>query len=190
MGMNILGIAASPIAKGNNEQIIDFALSKAAGQGFTVQKILLSKMKINYCTACNLCKDKLGKCSIKDDMDSIMPSLAKADGIVVSSPVYFGSVSGQLKTLFDRTLPLRRDGFKLKDKIGAAMAVGAARNGGQEFTIQVIHSWMNIHGMIIVGDNNHFGGTVAAPFAQDEFGRQTVEATVDKMCEVLKRLAG
>ena len=85
-------------------------------------------------------------------MNRIYEILESADGLIVSSPVYFGTLSGQLKMLFDRTLLLRRNGFLLKDKIGAALAVGASRNGGQEYTIWSIHAWMHIHGMIVVGD--------------------------------------
>lgn len=186
--MKIIGIAGSPVANGNNERIIDHVLASARGKGFEVEKLFMSRLSIAYCTACNLCKKEMGRCSIRDDMDEVMPKLVSSDAIIVSSPVYFGSVSAQLKAMFDRTLPLRRDGFKLKDKIGAAIGIGASRNGGQEFTIQAIHSWMNIHGMIIVGDNSHFGGTVEAPFEKDEFGKQTVNAMLDKVCDLLFRI--
>ena len=121
-------------------------------------------------------------------MEKIRPKLAEADAIIVSSPVYFGTLSGQLKCLFDRTLPLRRDEFKLKDKLGAAIAIGRSRNGGQEYTIQTIHIWMHIQGMIVVGDNNHFGGAIAAPFEQDTVGKKTVDDVVDKVCGLLKRI--
>ena len=65
-------------------------------------------------------------------------------------------------------------------KIGAVIAHGASRNGGQEMTIQQIHSAMHVNGMIIVGDDNHFGGTVHSPFSEDEFGKKTVDGTVKK----------
>ncbi len=121
-------------------------------------------------------------------MEEIRPKLAEADAIIVSSPVYFGSLSAQLKALFDRTLSSRRDDFKLKDKIGAAIAIGRSRNGGQEFTIQTIHSWMHIHGMIVVGDNNHFGGTVVHPFKEDEVGKKTVDDTLEKVFGLLGKI--
>ena len=65
----------------------------------------------------------------------------------MATPVYFGSVTAQVKTLFDRSVLLRRQGFQLKSKLGAGMAVGGSRNGGQEKTIQVVQDWMHIHGM-------------------------------------------
>lgn len=186
--MKILGISGSPVKNGNNEKAINYALAKAESQGFETEKVTLAKKYLKGCIACDQCKEKKGTCSIKDIMEDIRPKLAEADAIIISSPVYFGTLSGQLKCLFDRTLPLRRDNFKLKDKLGAAIAIGRSRNGGQEYTIQAIHSWMHIHGMIVVGDNNHFGGTVMAPFDQDAVGKKTVDDAVDKVCGLLKKM--
>jgi len=180
----ILGISGSP-RKGDNVEAIDFALKIAKNIGQETEKVSLRDNKVNPCIACDYCKKNPGKCSIKDDMEKIRPKLEKADAIIISSPVYFGSVSSQLKALFDRTLTIRRDNLKLKNKIGAAIAIGRSRNGGQEFTIQAINSFMHIHGMIVVGDNNHFGGTVVVPFKEDDFGKKTVKDTINKVCEVL-----
>ena len=112
--------------------------------------------------------------------------LEDADAILVLSPVYFGILSGQLKCMFDRTLMLRRKDFALKGKVGAAGAVGRSRNGGQEHTISTIHTWMHIHGMIVVGDGNHFGATAQDPYSEDDIGKETLHSTVDKLCEVCK----
>ena len=60
-------------------------------------------------------------------MPGVLEALEKADGIIVASPVYFGNVTGQLKAVFDRTIPLRRQGNKLKDKIGCAITVGGCQ---------------------------------------------------------------
>ena len=183
--MKILGIAASPVKAGNNDQIIDYALKRPKDKGFAAEKISLASNEVKGCIACDLCKDKKGECSIKDAMAKINKKLIEADAIIVSSPVYFGTISSQLKALFDRTLTLRRDSFKLKNKLGAAIAVGRSRNGGQEYAIYAIHCCRQIHGMIVVGDNNHFGGIVVSPFDKDEVGKRTVDDTVDKVCEVL-----
>ena len=186
--MKILGISGSPVKNGNNEEAIDYALAKAKKKGFKTEKITLAKQDLKRCIACNQCKKQKGTCSIKDVMEKIRPKLIEADAIIISSPVYFGSISSQTKALFDRTISLRRNNFKLKDKIGAAIAIGRSRNGGQEFTIQAIHSFMHIHGMIVVGDNNHFGGIIVAPFKEDDIGKKTVDDTVDKVCGLLKKI--
>lgn len=187
MKMKIVGISGSPKNNGNNEKIIDYVLDIAKQRGFLTARIVLSEHKVSPCIDCGVCKQKK-ECSIKDGTDKILTLLEDADGIIVSSPVYFGSVSAQLKALFDRTLVLRRWGSLLKNKIGAAIAVGNSRNGGQEKTISTIHDWMNIHGMIIVGDGSHFGGIVKSQFEEDEVGLRTVKETIYKLCDVLEMI--
>jgi len=183
----ILGISGSPIKDGNNEQAIAFALDVAEKRGLKTEIFSLAKNKIGPCIACNACKKEY-TCTQKDDMQKLIPLLEKAKAIIISSPVYFGSVSGQVKCLLDRTLQLRRNKFVLKDKIGAAIAIGGSRNGGQELTIQQTHAAMHINGMIVVGDNNHFGGTAVVPFESDETGKETVRATAEKICDLLEKI--
>lgn len=185
--MNIIGISGSPTKDGNNEKMIEMALAIADDRGFDVDRILLSESTVSPCTACGGCTNKK-ECTIEDDMAELYPLLERADGVIVASPVYFGCMTAQLKALFDRTRVLRRQGFLLSGKVGGAIAVGASRNGGQEKTVQAIHDWMHIHGMIVVGDNGHFGGLLQVPAESDEVGMQTVRDTIGKICDVLEMM--
>ena len=185
--MKITGISGSPREHQNSEQLIETALGIADDRGFETDRIFVSECTIAPCTACDVCRDAK-RCAIEDDMTRIYPTLEDADAIIVASPVYFGCMTAQLKALFDRTRPLRRHGFLLSGKVGGAIAVGGSRNGGQEKTIQAIHDWMHIHGMIVVGDNNHFGGIVYAPAESDITGMQTVADTINKICDVLEMI--
>ena len=119
-------------------------------------------------------------------MEKVYEKMREADGIIVASPVYMGNYPAQLKALFDRSVLLRRKNFALKNKVGAALSVGGSRNGGQEKTIQSIHDWMHIHGMIIVGDDAHFGGIAWNPVEEDAVGMQTVRDTAAKLCDALE----
>ncbi len=186
MEMIVIGISGSPKKGGNTEFLLDEALKVAAERGFLTERRLSSELKIDYCRDCGECS-KGKPCPTEDDMAGVLDALEKADGIIVASPVYFGSVSAQLKAIFDRTIPMRRQGFKLKDKIGCAITVGGARNGGQEKAIETIHAWMHIHGMIVVGDNSHFGGIAVRPASEDRIGRNTVLASANKLCDLLER---
>lgn len=184
----IVGISGSPIKFGNNERIIKEVLEKFKQMDYDIEQINLSEKKVNPCVACNYCKENPICYQRTDNGNEINKILEKADAIIISTPVYFGSMSGQTKCLLDRTLPLRRNGFKLKGKVGAAIAIGGARNGGQELTIKDIHAWMLIHGMIIVGDDNHFGGILHAPMDEDHAGKKTAEEMVIAVHNLLKRL--
>lgn len=185
--MKILGISASPNKGGNNDKLIEKVLEIAKSRGFEVDSVLMSSSKIAPCTACGICRDE-ELCPIDDDMQQVYQKLKGADGIIVSSPVYFGTVTAQVKALFDRSVLNRRQGFQLKNKVGAALAVGGSRNGGQEKTIQTIHDWMHIHGMIVVGDGGHFGGILQKPALDDAEGMQTAIDTINKMCDVLEKM--
>jgi len=118
-------------------------------------------------------------------MNDINKELDKANAIVFVSPVYMGSMTGQMKTLIDRTVGLRRNNMRLRDKLGAVLAVGGSRNGGQELTIIDIMAAMHIHGMVVIGDDAHFGGTAHEPFENDEFGKTTVKTTMEKLNRLL-----
>lgn len=187
MSMKVTGISGSPNAGGNNEKIIELALGMAEEKGYETDKILLSRLKVLPCTDCGACRTAK-ECPIGDDMTDIYEKLETSDAFIVSSPVFFGSMSAQIKALLDRTILLRRNGFLLKGKVGGAVAVGGSRNGGQEFTINAIHSWMHIHGMLVVGDMAHFGGIAVKPVESDDAGLKTVKDTVNMVCETLARL--
>lgn len=180
----ILIISGSPRKGQNNDQIAKFCSGVAEKRKFKTDIVLLNDMNISPCTSCDGCKKKVA-CIKQDDMQEIFPKMESANAIIVCSPTYMGSVSAQVKIMMNRTVSLRRNGFKLKDKICAGVTIGGSRNGGQELAMQVIHAWGHIHGMIIVGDNNHFGGICQAPFEKDDIGKKTVEDTVNKVCDVL-----
>jgi multimeric flavodoxin WrbA len=182
----ILGISGSPRKAGNTEFLLGEALKVASERGYYTERLLCSQARVDFCTDCGDCS-KSKPCPLEDDMREFYELLERADGIVVASPVYFGSVTAQLKAVFDRTILLRRQGFRLKEKVGCAIAVGGSRNGGQEKTIETIHAWMHIHGMVVVGDNSHFGGIAVRPATEDRIGLKTVQASASKVCDLLER---
>jgi multimeric flavodoxin WrbA len=186
MSMKITCISGSPNAGGNNEKLLDIVLRMINERGYDTDNILLSKLNVQPCTDCGVCK-KAKECPIDDDMNDIYRMLETSDAFIITSPVFFGCMTAQLKALLDRTILLRRNGFLLKGKLGAAVVVGGSRNGGQEFTIQAIHSWMHIHGMVVVGDAGHFGGIALKPVESDEVGQKTVRDTVNMLCDTLSR---
>jgi len=156
----ILGICGSP-RRANSEYLLDAALESAQNAtGVTTERILLRKEKFLFCSGCFKCtneNDNEYGCQVhRDVMDDIFLKLKECRGLILSSPVYFGGVTAQLKAFMDRTEPLLRYAkgpwrLTLRDKVGGAIAVGGNRNGGQETTIQAIHHFFFIHDMLVVG---------------------------------------
>ena len=100
--MKILGICGSP-REGASEFLLKRALEELESEdSFETIFISVRNKVISPCTHCNDCVETKGKCSIHDDMDGIYDALREADGIILASPVHFGSISAQLKAVIDR----------------------------------------------------------------------------------------
>ncbi len=104
MEKKVLILAGSPRVGGNSDLLCDEFARGAREAGRKVTKIYVQKQKIAGCLACYGCRST-GTCVQKDDMQNIIPQMIEADVIVLATPVYFYCMSGQLKTLIDRTLP-------------------------------------------------------------------------------------
>lgn len=103
------------------------ALAGARDSGAKVELLTIRDREIKPCDGCRSCKET-GECHIKDDMQLIYEKMLSADGIILGTPVYFWSMSGQAKVLIDRTYALRHPHLKLANKVAGAIAV-AARTG-------------------------------------------------------------
>ncbi len=108
MSKNILVIHASPRPGGNSDILCDRLMEGAQEVGHTCEKITLHGKQIGYCVACDACRKNGGSCAIRDDMDGIYEKMLQADIVVLSTPVYFFSMSAQLKTMIDRLRPIYR----------------------------------------------------------------------------------
>lgn len=102
--MNVLVINGSPRAKGNSDLLCDEFIRGAKEAGNRVDKISLREKQIFPCKACYACF-KTGFCVQKDDMAEILKKAEEADVLVLASPTYFLTMSGQMKTMIDRLLP-------------------------------------------------------------------------------------
>ena len=109
--MKILGFMGSPRVKGLNAQLIDSALKGAQSKGANTKRYDLIKCNIKYCVGCFKCVFKnhelpVGKCSIKDDMASILEDYSQADGYIFATPVYDVGITALMKTFIERKFPL------------------------------------------------------------------------------------
>jgi multimeric flavodoxin WrbA len=101
----VLALSSSPRRGGNSDLLCDQFLNGSREAGHVTEKIFFRDKKINYCTGCGTCLDGGKRCSQKDDMTEILDKMISADVIVMATPVYFYTMSAQMKTLIDRTCP-------------------------------------------------------------------------------------
>ena len=154
--MKICGIIGSPNKKGNVDIIVSQVLEGARSREAEIKKIYLNDLKIKPCQDC--VEDPYPKyCFFEDDMKQVFNVLDSCDAIVLGSPVYFDTVSAQVKLMIDRSnclmpytrLPDGSFGFvrrMKKKKKGVFVAVAGLE---QEFetiltTVKGFFNWANI----------------------------------------------
>ena len=99
--MKVLVINGSPREKGNSDLLCDEFIRGAEEGGHQVEKIFLRSREIHPCRACYACF-RTGSCVQKDDMAEILDKAEAADVLLLASPTYFLTMSGQM---IDRLLP-------------------------------------------------------------------------------------
>lgn len=133
--MFILGLQGSPRKGGNTDTLLAAYMEKAVHAGASVKTIQVPKAGVIACIGCGYCESH-GSCVFADDPMSseIYGLLRQADVVVAASPVFFYSVSSQLKGLIDRcqTLWARKYIYKLRDPLAATrkgllLSVGASK---------------------------------------------------------------
>ena len=115
--IKVLAFNCSPkMDKGNTALILTPFLEGMREAGAQVELFYTRKLKINPCIGCFGCWIKTpGKCIQKDDMEMLLPKLREANISVFATPVYVDGVSGPMKNLMDRIIPLGLPFFELRD---------------------------------------------------------------------------
>lgn len=152
-GMRILGIVGSPRKNGNTEILMTEALKVARDAGCETEIFLMAEKQVAPCAACYGCF-KGGSCVVKDDMQQLYEMMARADAIIFGSPVYFGSVSAQLKIVMDRMFALLHQ-RSLKDKVAAGLVV--TRRVGAIQARSLIYGFCIAQGMVVSGGAIGYG---------------------------------
>jgi len=102
----VIAINGSCRRRGTTTQLTEAALEGAASMGMDTEMILLRDKDIRHCTNCLMCyKDldsELAPCSIEDDMGEILRKTIEADGVILSSAVHNGFVTGLMTVFFER----------------------------------------------------------------------------------------
>lgn len=189
--MLFLALNGSPHRNGNTASMLEAAsgtfIQKGAQCIFIQVSDVVADIKNPFCVACsNPCN---GRCYAGTRLEETYNLLSGADGIIVGSPVYFCTVSGQMKAFWDKTRMLRSK-KALINAVGGALAVGGARFGGQETTLRAIHDIMLCQGMTVVGDGyheadcGHQGGCAQSPSTEDREGLRRATILARRVYEV------
>jgi multimeric flavodoxin WrbA len=114
--MKVIAINSSPnMSKGNTALVLDPFLQGMRKAGAEVELFYTKKLNINPCQGDLNCWLKTpGKCFQQDDMRMLLPKIAEADVLVLATPVYVDGVTGPMKNLLDRILPLWQPSFELR----------------------------------------------------------------------------
>jgi multimeric flavodoxin WrbA len=105
---NVIAINGSPRKKWNTAMLLEKALEGAASQGAETELVHLYDLNFTGCTSCFACKLKggksYGKCAVKDELAAILERIHDADGLILGSPIYFGTVTGEMRSFMERLL--------------------------------------------------------------------------------------
>lgn len=106
--MKVIAINGSSRKKWNTATLLEKALEGAASQGAETELVHLYDLDFKGCTSCFACKLKggksYGKCAMIDGLTPVLEKLADANAFLLGSPVYFGTVTGEMKSCMERLL--------------------------------------------------------------------------------------
>lgn len=186
--IRVLGVVGSPRVGGNTELLVAEALRAASQEGAYTELVRLAEKNVKPCDACMSCRGT-GECHIDDDFKEVFDKMVEADGIILASPVYFGSATPQIMALIDRAgyVSISR-GRVFENKVGGPLVV--ARRAGQNFTFAQLAFFFLHQGMIIPGSTywSIAFGREKGEVLKDEEGLTTVGNFAKKMVWLIRKL--
>lgn len=143
MSKNILVICSSYRKGGNSDMLAERFIKGARESGNNVEKVYLSDGQISYCRGCLACqREGVTTCVIHDYAAEIAAKMNEAQVIVFATPVYFYGMSGNLKTMLDRTNPIYGGDYKFTDIYLLAVAADDAPSA-VDGTVKGIQGWID-----------------------------------------------
>ncbi|MGD0566296.1 MAG: flavodoxin family protein [Candidatus Goldiibacteriota bacterium] len=116
--MNVVNILGSPRVRGNSVKIAGMLIRELEKSGAKTLTYELNKISFRGCQGCMACKKGSDKCVVSDGLTDLFENLNSADITIISSPVYFGELSGQAKMMLDRFFSLLKDDYRTNKNPG------------------------------------------------------------------------
>jgi multimeric flavodoxin WrbA len=106
--MKITALNGSPRKNCNTATLLKKALEGAESKGADTELINLYDLNYKGCNSCFLCKLKDGKsygvCAVKDDLKAVLKKIGESDALILGSPIYLGSVTGEMRSFMERLI--------------------------------------------------------------------------------------
>jgi multimeric flavodoxin WrbA len=161
----ILILKGSPREKGNSAALAEQVAAGARAAGAEVESIYLHGLDIRPCDACELCHEQgADGCVIEDDMQPLYPKLVSADAIVIASPVYWYTISAQIKLCIDRWYALESpQGSALMGKHFALLLSFGESDPYTSGAINAIHTFHDIFNCLSAQVDGILYGSASEP---------------------------
>lgn len=183
--MKVLLINGSPRINGNTSLLLEEMVKVFKENDVETEIVPVGNSNIRGCMGCGYCYEH-GDCVIKDLVNETASKFKEADGLVVASPVYYGSPNGTVISFLDRLF--YSSNFSKKMKVGAAFAI--ARRGGTTASFDVLNKYFTISGMPLAsGDywNNAFG-RIPGEIKEDKEGLRNARVVAQRMVFLMKAI--
>lgn len=184
--MNVLMLNGSPRTNGNIALAFQEMEQVFRENGIGVENIQLGKQVIRGCIACESCR-KTHKCVFDDIVNRLAEKFEAADGLVIGSPVYFGSANGTLMSALQRLF--YSTSFDKSLKVGASVV--SARRSGCTATFDELNKFFTLANMPVATSqywNNIYGWDPGEGKADAE-GRQVMRVLARNMVFLMKSIA-
>jgi multimeric flavodoxin WrbA len=191
--MKVVAFNGSARKDGNTAILLNTVLDELEKEGISTELVQLSGKSLQGCIACYKCfENKNHRCAVeKDEMNSFIQKMLKADGILLGSPTYFSDVSANMKALIERCgMVARANGDMLRRKAGAGVV--AVRRAGATHVFSSINYFFLIGQMIIPGSSywNLGIGREPGEVKDDNEGMQTMVNLGKNMAWLMKKIGG
>ena len=153
--------------------------------GVEYENILLGRQAVRGCVACESCR-KTGKCAFDDVVNEIAEKLETADGLVIGSPVYYGSANGTLMSALQRLFYSTH--FDKSMKVGASVV--SARRSGCTAAFDELNKFFTLSDMPVATSNywNNIYGWEPGEGGVDEEGRQVMRVLARNMVFLMRSI--
>jgi len=183
----VLLLNGSPHPNGCTARALEEIVKTLEKEGVETELIQVGSKAIRGCIGCGTCETK-GKCVFDNDpVNELAAKFESADGLVVGSPVYYGSPNGTLLACLDRLF--YSTAFSKQMKVGAAVV--SCRRGGNTASFDVLNKYFTISGMPVASSTywNQVHGFSAADVEKDLEGLQTMRNLARNMAFMIKAIA-